>query len=113
MLASLNPWVLLSGAIILEVISTVLLKTSEGFSKLLPGIISLILYSLSFLFMAKAIVSIHVGVAYAIWSAVGIIGIAVISIFLFEEQVSKMQALSYFIIIVGIISLNLSSPSTH
>lgn len=113
MINNLNPWLILVCAILLEVVGTILLKMSNGFSKLIPATVSLIFYALSFYLIAKAIQTIDVGVAYAIWSAVGIICIAIISFFLFDENITRMQAVSYLIIIIGIVSLNLSSGGSH
>jgi small multidrug resistance pump len=73
-------------ALIGELIGTVFLKHSDGFSKLLPSAMVVAAYSLSFFFISKALLFMKLSVVYATWSAVGIIGATSISIFLYKEE---------------------------
>lgn len=101
-------WVWLLLAISLEVAATVCLKLSDGFSKALPTAAMIVLYALSFLPMAVAMRRMDVAVAYAVWSAVGTAAVAIIGMFLFKESVSALKVASIVLIVVGVISLNLS-----
>ncbi len=67
-------WIYLLVAIITEVIATSALKESEGFSKVLPSLIVIIGYSLTFYFMSLVLKELSVGITYAIWSGMGILG---------------------------------------
>jgi small multidrug resistance pump len=73
-------WVFLAVAIVSEVIGTSALKASEGFSRLWPSAIVVVCYASSFYFLSLTLKTIPVGVAYAIWSGVGVALIAVIAV---------------------------------
>lgn len=102
-------WAWLFLAIVLEVAATVFLKLSDGFTKFAPTAVMVVLYLLSFLPMALALRGMDVGVAYAVWSAVGTSALAIIGMLLFRESVSVLKVVSIVVILVGVISLNLSS----
>ncbi|MBU2700027.1 small multidrug resistance pump [Sporomusaceae bacterium BoRhaA] len=101
-------WTFLGIAILLEVCGTTLMKRSDGFTKMIYAIPMLILYILSLTMLSFALKKMEVGVAYAIWSGIGIALIATIGVVFFEETctISKIIFLSF--IIIGAIGLNLS-----
>lgn len=78
-------WIYLSLAIGFELIATTLLKLSDGWTKLLPSVATIIFYVLCFWFFALALKKIELGIAYAIWSGVGIAVLAIIGIAFFKE----------------------------
>ncbi|QCE33841.1 multidrug efflux SMR transporter [Acetobacteraceae bacterium] len=84
------PWIYLSVAILLEVTATSLMNQSEGFSKIMPALSALCLYGMCFFCMARALVAIPVGLAYAIWCGGGIIAIAFIGLLIFKQHLSLM-----------------------
>ena len=102
------PWFLLVLAIGSEVFGTAMLKASEGFSKWLPIVGVVIGYGLSFLVLGLALKDIGVGVAYAIWSGLGTIGIVIAGYFLFGEQLNTWGYVGIGVIIAGVIILNVS-----
>ncbi len=104
-------WVWLFLAILLEVAATVCMKVSGGFSKLIPTITMTLLYGFSFLLLALALKRMDVGIAYAVWSAVGTALVATVGIILFHESVNPMKVTAITLIIVGVVFLNLSSQS--
>jgi len=106
----MNAWLLLSLAIALEIVGTTLLKLSQGFSRPWIGALSILDYSLCFWLLAFAITRIPVGVAYAIWSGVGILAIALIGWFAFRQTLSPAQIGFITLILVGVVGLNLSTP---
>ena len=106
----MNAWVLLAGAITLEVAATTLLKASNGFARPLHGIASITLYSLCFWLLAFAITRIPIGVAYAIWSRVGIVAITLIGALAFRQSLTPIQLSCIALIAVGAIGLNLVTP---
>jgi len=103
-----QSWFLLVAAIVAEVGGTTCLKLSDGFSRLIPSLGVVVLYPLSFVFLATVLRTIDVGVAYAIWSGLGTALVAVIGILLFGEPVSATRLASLGFIIVGIVGLQLS-----
>lgn len=105
------PWLLLSLAIGTEIAATVSLKASEGFTRLVPSIIVVVGYVASFALLARALRTIEVGVAYAIWSAVGTAAVAVLGIMLFGESATLAKAFWIGVIIVGVVGLQVSGAS--
>ena len=105
------PWLLLALAIATEIAATVSLKASEGFTRLVPSIIVVVGYVASFALLARALRTIEVGVAYAIWSAVGTAAVAVLGIMLFDESATLAKAFWIGVIIVGVVGLQVSGAS--
>jgi small multidrug resistance pump len=101
-------WVYLLLAILLEIAGTTMLKLSGGFSKLLPSIAMVIFYALSFGTLSLTVRHIDVGVAYAVWSAVGTALIAAIGVLWFHEPVTALKIISLVAIIGGVVGLYLS-----
>ena len=93
----MNPWLLLTVAIALEVAGTFFLKLSNGFEKWQWGLLSILFYSLCFWALAPAMKFIPVGVVYAIWAGVGIAAATMMSVFLFNESLRAIQ----FVFIAG------------
>lgn len=105
----LKYWALLYAAISFEVAGTLCLKITQGFSRPLPSAGVLLCYGVSLVLMSKAVARVDVGVAYAIWSAVGIISIALLSVVFFGESLTIPKVLSFLLIIAGVVSLSLSA----
>ncbi len=105
----LKSWIFLYVAIFSEVCGTMCLKAADGFSRLLPSAGVVLFYAVSFFCMSRAMRQIDVGVAYAIWSAVGIVSIAFISAMLFGESVTFAKGIAYTMIIGGVLILNLTT----
>lgn len=109
----MSAYLFLSGAILLEVIATTAMKSSDGFSKWVPSVICGLGYILSFYLLAQALKSIPTGIAYAIWSGVGIVLISVIS-WLFHNQKLDWGAISGMALIVcGVVVINLFSKAAN
>jgi small multidrug resistance pump len=104
-------WVLLSIAIAAEIIATLCLKASEGLSKLWPSIGVLFGYATAFTFMAMSLKKLDVGITYAIWSGVGIIGAAIGGVVFFDQHLSRMAMIGMGIIIAGVVVMNLGGAS--
>lgn len=97
----------LACAIGLELIGTTSLKYSAGFTKLLPSAATLISYGLCFYCFSKSLLYIHLSIAYAIWSAIGIVAASLISVFIFHEALSTAGCFGIALIIAGVVILNL------
>lgn len=104
----MNQWLFLAGAIAMEVCGTVSMKLSNGFEHTLYSILVYVFYGISFYLLAIALKTIDIGIAYAIWAAVGTALIAAIGIVFFSEGLNTVKALSLFAIIAGVVGLNLS-----
>jgi small multidrug resistance pump len=107
----MREWVFLSMAIVSEVIGTTALKASEGFTHLWPSAIVVIGYAVSFYFLSLTLRAMPVGVAYAIWSGVGVALIALISWVLFGQSLNLPGIIGISLIVAGVIVLNLFSTS--
>lgn len=95
-------------AIIFEVIGTTLMKLSNGFSNLSYSATMIVFYLLSLISLSLALKNIEVGVAYAIWSGVGIALIATIGILFFQESLNIEKAAFIGLIIMGVVGINLT-----
>ncbi|MBW2244644.1 MAG: multidrug efflux SMR transporter [Deltaproteobacteria bacterium] len=104
----MQSWFLLVAAIVTEVGGTVCLKLSDGFSRLVPSLAVVVLYPVSFFFLATVLKVIDVSVAYAIWSGVGTALVAAIGILILGEPLSAARLLSLGFIIVGVVGLQLT-----
>lgn len=101
-------WIWLFAAILLEVAATVFMKLSNGFSKLVPTLIMALLYGISFFPLAIALKKMEVSTAYAVWSAVGTALVTMIGMFLFKETMSMLKVFAIAMIILGVVTLNLT-----
>ena len=107
----MKHWAYLSLAIISEVIATASLKSTEGFTKLIPSVIVLVGYCAAFYFLSLTLDTISIGVAYAIWSGIGVATITVVSFFLYDQKIDLAGILGIGLIISGVIVLRLFSES--
>lgn len=104
-------WLFLAVAILSEVAATSALKASEGFTKLWPSLLVIAGYAVAFYFLALTLRTIPVGVAYAVWSGVGIVLISAIGWFLFDQKLDAPAVVGITLIISGVVVLNLFSKS--
>ena len=104
-------YLFLAIAIASELIGTTFLKYSAGFTKLAPTLLTIAAYTICFYFFSKALNGINLNVAYATWSALGIVVATLLSVFLFSEQITPLGIGGTIIIIVGVVILNFSGVS--
>ncbi len=105
----MQHWIFLAVAIISEVIATSFLKSAEGFTRFWPSVVVVVGYLLAFYLLSLTLKTIPVGVAYAIWSGVGIVLIA-LSGWLFLGQSLDMPALiGLSLIVAGVAVINVFS----
>ncbi len=102
-------WVYLTVAGLFEIGWAIGLKYSDGFSKPFPSSLTIIAMVLSVWLLALAMKSIPVGTAYAVWTGIGAIGVAVLGMVLFGESREILRLVCLFLIITGIIGLKLVS----
>jgi small multidrug resistance pump len=99
-------------AIISEVIATASLKASQGFTRLVPSIFVILGYGASFYFLALSLKVIPISLAYAIWSGVGIVLTVIIGMIVWHESMDWGRAFGIFLIISGVLVINLFSKVT-
>lgn len=104
-------WIFLTIAIVAEVIATTSLKYSEGFTKLIPSLIVAAGYSIAFYFLSLTLKNMSVGIAYAIWSGVGTVLIALVAFFVFKQKLDLPSIIGLFLIISGVVVINIFSKS--
>ena len=92
---------------IFEVVWAIAMKYSNGFSILIPSIITSVAYILSAVFLAFSLKNLPLGVAYVIWVGFGIIGTTLLGVLLFQEKLTVLQIFSIILITIGVIGLKL------
>ena len=100
--------VLLALAILSEVVATVFLRFTDGFTKLAPSAVVVVGYLLSFWLLALILKDLDIGFVYAVWSAVGTALIAVVGVFAFGEPATALKVASLGLIILGVVGLDLA-----
>ena len=100
-------YLLIAGA--LEITWAVAMKMSNGFTVLVPSIITGVGYAASAVFLAIALKHLPLGTAYAMWTGMGIVGTTLLGIMLFHEKLSVPQAICVILIVVGIAGLKILS----
>ncbi|MBG3013470.1 QacE family quaternary ammonium compound efflux SMR transporter [Proteus mirabilis] len=98
-------------AIISEVIATTMLKASDGFSRLYPSIVVVIGYCFSFWALSQVVKIMPLGIAYAIWSGLGIVLVSVAAVFLYQQKLDLPAIVGMTLIIAGVLVINLLSKS--
>ncbi len=104
-------WFHLVIAGLLEVAWAVGLKQTDGWTKLWPGVITVLLMIASFFFLSLALRSLPIGTAYAIWTGIGAVGTAVVGVLLFDEPRTIARLVCIVLIVAGIIGLKLTGAS--
>jgi small multidrug resistance pump len=105
----MSPVVLLALAIVAEVVGTVLLRVSDGMSKLVPSVAMLAAYGVSVYLLALVLKHFDIGFTYAVWSGVGTAMIAVIGFAAWDEPMGALKLLSIAAVIAGVVGLNVSA----
>ncbi|MBO6273278.1 multidrug efflux SMR transporter [bacterium] len=104
-------WLMLLLAGIFEIIWAVAMKYSNGFSLIIPSVITAITYILSAIFLSFALKYLPLGVAYVMWVAFGIVGTTLLGILLFNEKLTLLQVICIIFIIIGVAGLKLFAKS--
>lgn len=107
----MKNWLFLMVAIVAEVAATSALKASDGFSKLGPSLLVVLGYGVAFYFLALTLKAIPVGVAYAIWSGVGVVMIALIAWLVFDQALDAPAVIGMGLIVSGVVVMNVFSRS--
>jgi quaternary ammonium compound-resistance protein SugE len=106
-------WFYLLIAGVLEIGWAIGMKYTEGWSKLVPSLVTVILMICSFQFLSLALKSLPIGTAYAIWTGIGAVGTAILGIFLFSESSDWKRIVCICLIVFGIVGLKFFSTETQ
>ena len=102
-------WAYLAVAGLFEIGWAIGLKYSDGFSRLVPSLLTVLAMGFSIWFLSIAMRVIPVGTAYAVWTGIGAVGVAILGMVLFGESREFMRLVCLFLIIAGIIGLKVVS----
>jgi quaternary ammonium compound-resistance protein SugE len=103
-------WLALAAAGLMEIVWTLGLKYSDGFTRLWPVVITVIAVPLSFVFLGMSLQSVPFGIAYAIWGGIGAAGALIAGIALFGEPADPARIVCLSLIVAGMVGLKLASP---
>ncbi|WP_339386820.1 multidrug efflux SMR transporter [Vibrio caribbeanicus] len=98
-------------AIVAEVIATGALKSSAGFSKLGPSLLVILGYGIAFYFLSIVLKTIPIGIAYAIWSGLGIVLVSLLGILFFKQSLDTAAIIGLSLIVIGVIVIQAFSDS--
>jgi len=104
-------WLILIIAGLLEVVWAITLKQTEGFTRLVPSLITIGTMAASFYLLSIALRTLPLGTAYAVWVGIGAIGTAIAGIVLFEEAVTPLKLVSLVLVVAGIVGLRVTSAA--
>ena len=108
----MQTFLILLFAILSEVIGTTALKLSNGFTKPIPSLVVVIGYGASFYLLSLALKTMPIGVAYAIWSGVGLILTVIAGMVIWRETLDWARVVGIILILAGIVFINVISKST-
>ena len=98
-------------AIVFEVIATTALKASAEFTRLVPSLITIVGYTLAFYCLSLSLRGIPIGIAYAVWSGIGMVLIALVQVFYFRQPLDLPAMAGMALILSGVCVMNLFSKS--
>jgi small multidrug resistance pump len=104
-------WIYLSAAIATEVVGTVFLRYTDGFTRPAPSLLVLATYAASLWLTALALRELEISLAYAVWAGVGTAAVAVIGMAALGESVNALKLASIALVIGGVVGLNLSGAN--
>ena len=99
-------------AVLSEVIATTSLKFSDGFTKLVPSVVVVLGYGLSFYLLSITLKVMPIGIAYALWSGIGITLTVILGKIIWNESLDWARVTGIILIIIGILIINLFSKVT-
>lgn len=111
----MNPaivYAVLVVAIVFEVLGTSAMQAAQHFTRLVPTIAMVVCYAIAFFFLSWSLRYVPVGIAYAIWSGLGIVLISLVGYFVFGQKLDPAALVGLGLIIAGVLVLNLFSKST-
>jgi len=105
-------WIYLLIAGFFECAWAIGLKYTEGFTKLVPSVLTITAMSISFWLLSAAMKTIPIGTAYVVWTGIGAVGVAILGMILFDESRDILRVMCLLLIVSGIIGLKILSTSS-
>ncbi len=110
----MKNWLILLVAILSETIATTALKASEGFTVLIPSVVVVVGYCLSFYFLSLTLRSIPVGIAYAVWSGVGVALVTLFGFLVYNQKLDLPALFGILLIMTGVVVMfSFSDSMSH
>lgn len=109
----MQPWVYLVGAVVCEVVATSALKAAEGFTRLWPSVVVVLGYAGAFYLLSLTLRTIPVGIAYALWSGIGVALIGLIGWLFLGQPLDKPAIIGILLIVAGVAVINLFSDTAR
>ena len=104
-----TAWLILLGAGLLEVVWSISMKASDGFTRLPYTVLTIVAAWLSFWLLGLSLKALPVGTAYAVWTGIGAVGAAILGIAIFSESANPARLGCIALIVLGILGLKLTS----
>lgn len=104
-----NAWLILICAGFFEVAWAIGLKFSDGLTKLIPSLLTLLALIISMFLLAKATKDLPIGTAYAVWVGIGALGAAIFGMILFHEPATPLRIFFLILLLASIIGLKVTS----
>ena len=102
-------WILLIIAGLLEIVWAFAMKQSQGFTRLVPSIVTLVTMGMSFALLSISMKTLPLGTAYTIWTGIGAVGAFLVGIAILGEQASLMRIIAALMIVGGLVVMKLSA----
>lgn len=96
-------------SIAFEVLGTSMLKLSDGFTNLLPSVVLLVSFAVSFTLMGIVLKTIPLSIAYSVWAGLGTVATGLIGVFVYGEVLSTLNSIGLVIIVLGVIVMNVGT----
>jgi len=106
-------WINLIVAGLFEIAWAIGLKYTQGFTRIFPSVATVSAMIVSFALLSRALKTIPVGTAYAVWTGIGATGTAILGMALFGESRDVLRMICIFMIIAGVVGLKIVSPPGH
>lgn len=104
-------WAILILAGVFEIIWAYSMKMSEGFTRLIPSVITVVFMILSVVLLSMSMKTLPLGTAYTVWTGIGAIGSFLVGIFFLNEPIGAMRMIAAVLIVSGLVLMKISSPS--
>lgn len=102
-------WILLTFAGLLEIVWAFSMKQSEGFTRLVPSVVTIVMMIASFALLSLSMKTLPLGTAYTVWTGIGAVGAFLVGILVLGELVTPMRVLAAILIVSGLVLMKLSS----
>jgi quaternary ammonium compound-resistance protein SugE len=104
-------WILLGIAGAFEIVWAVFMKQSDGFTRLVPSVITIVTMIASFALLSVSMKTLPLGTAYTVWTGIGAVGAFVVGIAVLGEQISVARIVAALLIVSGLILMKLSTTT--